>query len=609
VSTVDESTTTNGGGNGWVGQAIKRKEDAPLITGRGNYVDNMQLPGMLWMAVVRSPEAHAAITSIDTSAAQSRSGVTAVYTADDLAGDDIAESGIPMFWAPPGVEIKTPVHFPLARGEVKHVGQAVAVVIGADRYSVVDAAEDVVVEFEPKPVVVDAETALADGAPLVHEDFGTNKTHDWSIDGGDADGALAAADIVVERRIVNHRISGAPIEPRSTIADPRGDELTLYSTTQIPHITRFALSGILGMPEDKLRVVAPHVGGGFGAKLQVYGEEILVAAVARKLRRPVKWTESRTEHMATSHHGRDQINNVKLGATSDGKITALKLHTIADVGAYFQILTPFIPELGFPVATGCYDIPNVKLDFTCVFTNKFATDAIRGAGRPEITHFLEVMMDQLAAELGMDPIELRRRNFMAADSFPHETALGIVYDSGNYQGTLDKLLTHVDMQQFRQEQEQMRAQGKYRGIGLSTYVEVCGLAPSRAVGPQGVGLQAAFWESAVVRVTPSGSAIVFSGASPHGQGWTRRSRRSRRTGWASTRRTSRCCTATPTRARSAGAPTARARCRWAVRRSPARPTRCRTRPSASAPLCSRPRPRTSSWSTASSRSRARPTRR
>ncbi len=233
MSTAEETASS---GNGWVGQAVKRKEDRPLITGRGNYVDNMQVPGMLWMAVVRSPVAHAAITSIDTSAAKARPGVTAVFTADDLAGGDIAESGIPMFWAPPGVEIKTPVHFPLARGEVKHAGQAVAVVIGADRYSVVDATEDVLVEYDERPVVVDAEAALADGAPLVHEDLGTNKTHDWSISGGDVDAALASAEVTVERRIVNHRISGAPIEPRSTIADPRGDELTVYSTTQIPHI-------------------------------------------------------------------------------------------------------------------------------------------------------------------------------------------------------------------------------------------------------------------------------------------------------------------------------------------------------------------------------------
>ncbi|MEA2479007.1 MAG: aerobic carbon-monoxide dehydrogenase large subunit, partial [Thermoleophilaceae bacterium] len=431
--------------------------------------------------------------------------------------DDIA-TGIPMFWAPPGVEIHTPEHWVLARGEVKHVGQAVAVVLGADRYAVVDAAEDVWVEYDERPVVIDPEAALKDGSPLVHEQFGTNKTHEWSISGGDPDGAMAAAEVVVERRIVNHRIAGAPIEPRSTIADPHGDQLTVWSTTQIPHIARFALSGIIGISEDKLRVVAPNVGGGFGAKLQVYGEEVLVAAIARKLGRPVKWTESRSEHMATSHHGRDQINYVSLGANRDGKITALTLRTIADLGAYFQILTPFIPELGFPVAGGCYDIPNIKLDFECVFTNKFATDAVRGAGRPEVTHWIEVMMDQLAAEIGMDVVEIRRRNFIAKESFPHETPLGIVYDSGDYQGSLDKLLANLDLDAFRREQEELRGQGIHRGIGFSTYVEVCGLAPSRAVGPQGVGLQAAFWESAVVRVTPSGTATVFSGASPHGQG-------------------------------------------------------------------------------------------
>jgi aerobic carbon-monoxide dehydrogenase large subunit len=513
MSVAEEPAT----GNGWVGQAIRRKEDPPLIKGQGNYVDNMRLPGMLHMAVVRSPVAHAAITSIDASAARERPGIVAVYTADDLAGD-IAESGIPMFWSPPGVEIKTPVHFPLARGEVKHAGQAVAVVIGLDKYATVDAVEDVLVEYEDRPVVVDVEAALADGAPLVHEEFGTNKSHEWGISGGDPDGALAGAEVRIERRIVNHRTAGTPIEPRSTVADMRGDELTVWSSTQIPHIARFALSGLLGMTEDKLRVVAPHVGGGFGAKLQVYGEEILVAAIARKLGRPVKWTETRTEHMHTSHHGRDQVNYITIGANRDGRIVACKMRTLADMGAYFQILTPFIPELGFPVAGGCYDIPNIDLKFECAFTNKFATDAVRGAGRPEMTHWIEVMMDQLAVELDMDPVEIRRRNFMAKESFPHETPLGIVYDSGDYQGSLDKLLGHVNLDEFRAEQKRLRDEGTYRGIGLSTYVEVCGLAPSRAVGPQGVGLQAAFWESAVVRVHPSGSATVFSGASPHGQG-------------------------------------------------------------------------------------------
>jgi carbon-monoxide dehydrogenase large subunit len=503
-------------GNGWVGQAIRRKEDPPLIKGQGKYTDDMQLPGMLHAAIVRSPEANAALTSIDVSEAAAHPSVVAALTGEDLA-EDLA-GPIPMVWDPPGVDVNVPEHWPLARGEVKHVGQAVAVVVGTDRYAVADAAELVMVDYDPRPAVVDPEKALEDDSPLVHEGFGTNRTHDWSVGGGDADAAIAEADVVIERRIVNHRTSGAPIEPRSSLAQASGDGVTLWSSTQIPHIARFILSGMLGISEDKLRVVAPDVGGGFGAKLQVYPEEALIAALARRLGRPVKWTETRSEHMTTSHHGRDQIDYVTFAATHEGKVTAIKLHCIADLGAYFGILTAFIPELGFPVMNGCYDVPNVQLDFTGVFTNKFATDAIRGAGRPEATHWIEVMMDQLAAQLELDPQEIRRRNFIAADAFPYENPMGIFYDSGNYQGTLDKLLDHVDMDAFRREQAELREQGIHRGIGLSTYVEVCGLAPSRAVGPQGVGLQAAFWESAMVRVHPSGSATVYTGTSPHGQG-------------------------------------------------------------------------------------------
>jgi carbon-monoxide dehydrogenase large subunit len=275
---------------------------------------------------------------------------------------------------------------------------------------------------------------------------------------------------------------------------------------------------MLGIPEDKLRVVAPDVGGGFGSKLQVYGEEALVLVLAKRLGRPVKWTESRSENMMTSHHGRDQINYVTLAAKRDGTLTGCKARIIADLGAYQQLLTPFIPELGFPVMGGCYKIPAIDLTFEGVFTNKFATDAIRGAGRPEAAYWIELVMDKLAAELDMDPLALRRKNFIGKDEFPFTTALGITYDSGDYEGTLDRLLERFDLDAFRREQLELRQRGIYRGVGFSTYVEVCGLAPSRAVGPQGVGLQAAFWESAMVRVHPTGSATVFTGTSPHGQG-------------------------------------------------------------------------------------------
>jgi aerobic carbon-monoxide dehydrogenase large subunit len=501
---------------GHVGRAMKRKEDPRMITGRGRYTEDIALPGMLHAAIVRSPEAHATITSIDVSAAREHAGVVEVLTGEDMADD--WQSPLAMVWVPPGVEIKTPEHWPLKRGQVKHVGDPVAVVVAASRGAAIDAAEQVIVEYDPKPVVVDPEQALEDGAPLVWESMGTNKTHEWSISGGDIDAAFAEADVTIEQRFVNHRTSGAPIEPRCSIGEMRGDSLVLYSTTQVPHIARFVLGGILGVPEDKLRVVAPDVGGGFGAKLQVYGEEALVLALAKRLGRPVKWTESRSEHMTTSHHGRDQIVTVTLGAKSDGTVTGCKADIIADLGAYQLMLTPFIPTLGFPVMGGCYKFPAIDVNITGVFTNKMCTDAIRGAGRPEATYWIELAMDRLADELGMDRLELRRKNFPAKEEFPFETALGITYDSGDYHGTLDKLLQHFDLDEFRREQAELRKQGIHRGVGFSTWVEVCGLAPSRAVGPQGVGLQAAFYESANVRVTPTGSAIVYSGTSPHGQG-------------------------------------------------------------------------------------------
>jgi aerobic carbon-monoxide dehydrogenase large subunit len=502
--------------NGHVGRAMKRKEDPRMITGRGRYTEDINPPGMLHAVIVRSPEAHADIVSIDTSGAKEWPGVVAVYTGEDLA-DDFA-SGLAMVWVPPGVEIKTPDYPPLQRDQVKHVGDAVAVVVASDRGVAFDAAEQVIVEYDAKPVVVDPEKALEDGSPLVWESFGTNRTHEWGVSGGDIDAALAEADVTVTTRFVNHRTLAAPIEPRCSVAEPRGDGMTLYSTTQVPHVARFVLGGMLGIPEDKLRVVAPDVGGGFGAKLQVYAEEALVLAIAKRLGRPVKWIETRSEHMTTSHHGRDQIDVVTLGAKRDGTITGCKAEIIADLGAYQLLLTPFIPTLGFPVMGGCYRWAAIDITITGVFTNKMCTDATRGAGRPEATYWIELSMDRLADELGMDRLELRRKNFIPKEEFPYETALGIVYDSGDYHGTLDKLLEKFDVDEFRQEQEELRGKGVYRGVGFSTWVEVCGLAPSRAVGPQGVGLQAAFYESANVRVTPTGSAIVYSGTSPHGQG-------------------------------------------------------------------------------------------
>ena len=511
------STTAEPHTNGqapWVGQPLRRKEDPPLITGRGTYTDDMVLPGMLYMAIIRSPEAHARIVSVDTEAAKARPGVHAVLTGEDLE----LESGLPCAWVPPGVEVNMPEHWPLARGTVKHLGDPIAVVVGEDRYAVVDAAEDVLVELDPLPVVTDPEAALQDGSPLVHDQFGTNKVHEWSLGGDDVEQVLEQSDVVVERRVVNHRISGAPIEPRAVLADFRGTDLTVTSSTQVPHFLRLFLSLMLGMNEERIRVVAPDVGGGFGAKLQIYGEEVLCAALARKLNRPVKWVETRSEHMQVSHHGRDQVAYVRMGATRDGKLTGLHVRIVADLGAYMMLLTPLIPSLGAFVMTGVYEWQSVRTDITGVFTNKMATDAIRGAGRPEATHLIEVTMDQLAHELGMDRLELRRRNFIAPERFPAETAIGMLYDSGNYDGALTRLLEHIDPAEVARQAEELRPKGIHRGIGFSTYTEICGLAPSRVTGPKGVGLQTGLWESALVRVHVTGSVTVYSGTSPHGQG-------------------------------------------------------------------------------------------
>jgi aerobic carbon-monoxide dehydrogenase large subunit len=496
-----------------VGRALRRKEDPRLITGQGTYVDDINVTGQLWAAWVRSPEAHAKIVSIDTSAAKDRDGVVAVFTNEDL---DITEA-LPMAWVPPGVEVNTPEHWVLAKGEVKHVGDPVALVIGNDRYGVIDAAEDVVVDYEPLPVVTDPEAAL-EGGPLVHEQFGTNKVCEWSLGGGDLEAGFAEADVILERRIVNHRIAGAAIEPRGVLAEYRGGKLTVWSSTQVPHFLRLFLAGQLGIGEDRIRVIAPEVGGAFGSKLQIYAEEIGCAWASRKLGRPVKWIETRTEGMMVTHHGRDQIDYVKVGAKRDGTLTAWHAKIIADLGAYQMLLTPLIPPLSAFVMCGVYNTPAVVTDVISVMTNKFPTDAIRGAGRPEATHMIEVTMDQLADELGMDPLELRRKNFIPPFADGHETPIGVAYDSGAYEAALDKLLEHIDAAEVHSQAQALRDEGVYRGIGFSTYTEICGNAPSRAVGPSAFGLQGGGWESATVRVHASGAVTLYTGTSPHGQG-------------------------------------------------------------------------------------------
>ena len=492
-----------------VGEPIKRREDPRLISGTSTYVDDLKLHGTLYCGIVRSIHAHAKITSIDTEAARQHPGVFAVVTGEDLKASGIGTLPVAHRF---GEALKAPPRYPLAVGEVNFVGEAVAAVVATDRYVARDAVDLVQVAYEPLPAVVDLDAAYA-GAPYVHEEFGTNIAFEWKL-GASTEASLASAPVRVSQRIVNQRLAPVPLETRGVVADydTGKKSLTLYTSTQIPHLLKTFLSLLVGLPENHVRVVAPEVGGGFGMKLNVYAEEGIAAALAMKLGRPIKWIESRAECMAASIHGRGQVDYVDVGATPEGKITHLHVHVLADLGAYHQLLTPVIPTLTGLMLTGPYAIPNLSCTVHGLFTNKVPTDAYRGAGRPEATYLIERVCDLVAHATGVDPVEVRRRNFITAGSFPFTTVAGLAYDSGNYEAALEKALGHIKYDAFRAEQAAARAQGKYLGIGFSTYVEVCGMGPSAAM-PAGFG-----WESATVRVDPTGKVTVTTGVSPHGQG-------------------------------------------------------------------------------------------
>ena len=500
--------------SGFIGAPLPRHEDARLVRGAARFVDDIELPAMLHAAIVRSPHAHAGIRAVDLSGALAMPGVHAAYSGEDLT--DLAGPA-PMMWKPVDTEVLTPPWWPLARKRVACVGAAVAVVLAEDPYLAEDAAERVEATYEPLPAVTDPIAALED-PPLAHPELGSNRCYSWSRGGGDLGSAFAEADVVIERTIRNHRIAAVPMEPRGVVAEGSGDRITIWTSTQNPHIVRTYLARQLGTDEASLRVVTPDVGGGFGVKANFYPEETLLAWCARRVGRPVKWIESRRENLISSNHGRDQIDRVRMAARSDGAITGLEIKVIADLGAYQLLFTPFIPTTTAAMASGCYAIPAVHAEVIGVFTNKFPTDAVRGAGRPEGTHIIEVMTDQLAAELGKDPLELRRRNFIPPEAFPVTVATGATYDSGNYPGALERLLEHVDLDDFRLRQAELRARGVMQGIGFCTYTEVSGLAPSAASGPSGAGLELSFWESAVVRVGQDGAVTVLTGVCQNGQG-------------------------------------------------------------------------------------------
>jgi carbon-monoxide dehydrogenase large subunit len=504
-------------GGGELGRGRRRKEDAKLVTGQTNWTDNITLPGLLHMAVLRSPMAHARIVSVDVSGALDMPGVIAAYSGADLAAEDGA---LPCAW-PVTPDMVHPDHKPLAVDEVRHVGDGVAVVVARDRYSAADALEAISVEYEQLPPVTDMEAALAEGSPLVHSDKGTNKCFTWPFAAGeDYESTKAKAEVVVTRRFRQQRLLPTAMEPRGVVVAPiaAADEYTVYSATQIPHILRVMLALVTGIGEHKIRVIAPDVGGGFGSKLNVYAEEVLALVVARKLGRPIKWTESRSEGYQATIHGRDQIQDIEVCATKDGKLLGLKVELLADMGAYLQLVTPGVPILGAFMFPSIYKMDAYSFSCTGVFTTKTPTDAYRGAGRPEATYAIERIMDELAAELGMDPLELRRRNWIKHEEFPFDSICGLTYDSGNYEAATEKAERMFDMAGLRREQAERRERKDpvQLGIGISTFTEMCGLAPSRVLGSLSYG--AGGWEAAQIRMLPTGKVEVVSGATPHGQG-------------------------------------------------------------------------------------------
>ena len=504
---------------GVFGSSIKRREDPSLITGSGKYTDDLVVPDMVYAAIVRSTHAHARIRSIDTSEAQAVKGVLAVFT-----GEDITKSGIPgvvpVGWILPDMNI--PAHPVLASETVRYVGDAVAVVVAEDRYTVTDAADLVKVDYETFPVVTNPAQTIEESSPQLHPEAPNNIAFDWEIgDKGSTEEAFSKAAKTVEISIRNNRLVPHAIEPRSTLAsyDDATDKLTVWMTSQNPHVHRLLMSlASLGLPEHKIRVIAPEVGGGFGSKIHHYPDEVITCWCSMQLHRPVKWTATRSEASLTDAHGRDHVTKAELALDDTGRILGLRAKTFANMGAYLSTFGPLIPTyLHATLLSGQYDIPAIYCQVIGTFTNTTPVDAVRGAGRPEATFIIERLMDLASETTGLSPVEIRQRNFISPDAFPYQTPVALQYDSGNYLPTLDKALEMADYDNLLSDQERrLKEGGKLLGIGLCTYIEACGLAPSAVVGS--LGAQAGQWESGEIRVHPTGTITVYTGSSTHGQG-------------------------------------------------------------------------------------------
>ena len=506
---------------GVIGTPMLRREDPALLTGESKFTNDINIPGALYLAVLRSPYAHANIVSVDTSAAAELPGVIAAYSGAEL--QDLWAAPMPCAW-PVTADMKNPPHFPVAIDKVCYCGDGVAVVLAKDDRIAHDALELIDVQYEPLAAVIDLEDALSDRV-VIHADAGTNKAYTWDLkcEGheGIVDEAFAAATHHIKERYIQQRLLPMFMEPRAcaSVPQPFGGDVTLYSSTQIPHILKVMAALTLGIPEQHLRVVAPSVGGGFGGKLNVYAEELLCLALSRKHKVPVRWNEERSENSMSTIHGRGQIQDIELAADEHGKLTAVRVRILGDMGAYLQLVTPGVPLLGAFLYAGVYDIP-VAYDFSCtsVFTTMTPTDAYRGAGRPEATYAIERAMDALAASVGVDPMEIRRRNFIQKEQFPYTAFSGLTYDSGDHQLAADKAAEMVGYDALRERQKSQNTEGstKRLGIGVSSYFEMCGLAPSRVLAS--LNYSAGGWEAATVRVLATNKVQVVTGATPHGQG-------------------------------------------------------------------------------------------
>jgi len=500
-----------------IGSRVKRREDPRLIQGLATYVDDIKLPGMLHLAFRRSDIAHGIIKNIDVSKAQAMPGVQLVIT-----GAELKEFLPPM---PIGTPFPSPDHYSVAVDRVRYQGEPIAVVVASDRYLARDAADAIVIEMETLPAVMDTERSMTGQPTVIHPDFPNNLAVPYvpggtgfdavagTVDNTAVDKAFAEADFVLSQRMLNQRLAPTPMEPRGVVAhyEPGKDHLTIWSSTQNPHILKTFIAALTGTPDNQVRAIAPEVGGGFGCKINIYGEDYVAAALSKKLGKPLKWIEDRSEAFMTTIHGRDIIGYVDIAGKNDGTVTGLKIKLIADIGAYNMILTAAIPTLTMLMLNGTYNIPAIRAELTEVFTNKMPTDAYRGAGRPEGTYFVERGMDMVARHLNMDPAEVKRKNFIQPDQFPFATQMGAVYDSGDYEKALDLALKNANWEGMKRERDAARAQGRIVGVGLAFYVEVCGLGPSASLPTGG-------WEYSSVTVERSGKITATTGSSPHGQG-------------------------------------------------------------------------------------------